>query len=68
MKRVDKNLVGLEMLLDAGEVEDLLHHLDVVLEGIDHLEIGKSLFLVELACHLPELDGFGQHFQATVHF
>ena len=44
MKRVDKNLVGLEMLLDAGEVEDLLHHLDVVLEGIDHLEIGKSLF------------------------
>ena len=44
MKRVDQNLVGLEMLLDAGEVEDLLHHLDVVLEGIDHLEIGKSLF------------------------
>ena len=25
-------------------------------------------FFVELACHWPELDGFDQHFQATVNF
>ena len=27
-----------------------------------------DLFFVALACHSPELDGFEQHFQATVHF
>ena len=25
-------------------------------------------FFAVLACHKPELDGFDQHFQATVHF
>ena len=28
----------------------------------------KSSFFEELAGHWPELDGFDQHFQATIHF
>ena len=27
----------------------------------------QSALFVELACHLPVLDGFDPHFQATVH-
>ena len=29
---------------------------------------GQEGFFVVLACHEPLLDGFDQHFQATVHF
>ena len=29
---------------------------------------GLIIFLVVLTCHYPVLDGFNEHFQATVHF
>ena len=29
---------------------------------------GANIFFVELACHYPALDGFNQHFPASVHF
>ena len=32
------------------------------------LQATRSTFFVVLACRKPELDGFDQHFQATVHF
>ena len=31
MKGVDEDLVGLEIVLDDGEIEDLLHELDIIL-------------------------------------
>ena len=59
----------------AGVVADALLHLDQSWEEITiwlpttWSTIAKYGFFVVLACcHLPELDGFNQHFQAPVLF
>ena len=36
--------------------------------ALEVLVLPVLIFFVELACHLPELNGFDQHFQATVLF
>ena len=50
----------------SGEgISNSLDHLKTLCTGLGGANVG---FLKELAYHYPLLDGFNQHFQATVHF
>ena len=66
MKTILKNLDLSKDELPAN-VDTDAKNVKVVVDKID-IKVNKLFSFLVLACHQPELDGFHQHFQATVHF
>ena len=66
MKTILKNLDLSKDELPANVDADA-KNVKVVVDKID-IKVNELFSFLVLACHWPELDGFHQHFQATVHF